>query len=336
MDDLITKPNPERAHRQSAALQAQLRASLSYLAGEAAKAEILDLAQFGDWMDRMIGQRLSPACFGAYYDLIAAMEKGQKRRAAVLFGEITETPVCGTTISIRRLGDDYTAGETRRIRKFMGGAGTGASGVRRPNHRKVARFETVLRDALDWIERRAPELAAEIDASIREIILVGPDRSGREAFEGGTSFKLTGALVLNAERDVDVADLVVTLAHEAGHAILFGECCDEMLVENPDTERHWSPIREERRPLEGIFHAGFVSSRMLWVLDRMEEDPQFSLHEQITMTTARADASQVFAECVSIVGQKARLTATGTRIFGQMRKTQSARDLANRTLRAVS
>ncbi|MEM8636304.1 MAG: HEXXH motif-containing putative peptide modification protein [Pseudomonadota bacterium] len=336
MDTLISAPNAPRARGQNRALQIQLLNSLDYLASECAASGLVDQGEFRAWITAAKSQRLSPACFAAYYDLVAAIEKGRRRKVSRLFKAIMSTPHMEDEITIRRLGDDYASEETRRIRRFMGSEKTGASGVRRPNSRAAKAFEETLRQAIDWIGRRAPELAAEIEASIFEIILVGPNRSGRGEFEGGTCFKLTGALVLNAEREASVADLVVTLAHEAGHAILFGECLDEMLVENPDTDLFWSPIRQSKRPLEGIFHAGFVSSRMLWVLDRMDGDSQFSLHEQIDMTTARADSSQVFAECVSIVGQNAQLTSTGARIFQQMSDDLARRGLAQPGLQAAS
>ncbi|MEM7660650.1 MAG: HEXXH motif-containing putative peptide modification protein [Pseudomonadota bacterium] len=319
MNDRITSPNAARARHQNRAMQDQLLASLDYLTGECAASGLFDLSSYASWRARIVESRARPCCFGAYYDLVTAIDRGRKRQIAALLEEIVHSEPAEASISIIRLGNDCTKRETRRIRRFMGGAGTGASGVRRPKSGLAVAFEQTLREALDWIDRRTPELAEEIDATIREIILVGPDRLGRGAFEGGTSFKLTGALVLNAERDVSVSDLVLTLAHEAGHAVLFGECIDEMLVQNPDTELYWSPIRQAKRPLEGIFHAGFVSGRMLWALDHMDKDSGFSLHEQIDMTTARAEASEVFAECVSIIGQNARLTGTGKRILDDMR-----------------
>ncbi|MEM9667974.1 MAG: HEXXH motif-containing putative peptide modification protein [Pseudomonadota bacterium] len=323
MNDVISRPNPLRAVRMREELNTRLLASLDHLVQETAQYNIVDMPSFSEWRNSIERKEPGPMSYGAYYDLISSIERGRKRSARFLFKEVCNTEPPEASVKICWLGRDYSPRQTRRVRRFMGGEGTGASGVRKPKPRLARKFESTLREALAWIDRRAPELSAEIEATISQIILVGPDRSGKGSFEGGTCFRLAGALVLNAERDASIADLVITIAHEAGHAVLFGECSDEMLVENPDTELHWSPIRNARRPLEGIFHAAFVSCRMLWVIERMEADSGFSLQEQIDMETACADAMQIFQECLEILEKNARFTATGSRIFGQLQNQAS-------------
>ncbi|MEL6209752.1 MAG: HEXXH motif-containing putative peptide modification protein, partial [Pseudomonadota bacterium] len=222
------------------------------------------------------------------------------------------------------------------MRRFMAEAGADAPGVRRPNRKAAERFRDRLCDALNWIDRRAPDLAAEFQATIEEIVLAAPDWLSRHRCEGWVSDQLPGVLVLNAEGEGTRAGLVLTLAREQARAVLLGECGGGRLIEAPETERVSRPGRKAKRPLEAVIHAGFAACRALWVLDHMEDDPGFGLAEQIEMATARAEAMQVLTGCLATVRAQGQLTPKGARLVSQLETALADWQAAERQYMAVS
>ena len=187
--------------------------------------------------------------------------------------------------------------------------------------REARQFKANLSAALGILAASAPDLYAEFQTLIRDIILVVPDGSCDDEFEGGTCFKLWGALFLNAESEATPLQLAITLAHEEGHAVLFGACREEMLVENSDEERFWSPIRQAERPLEGIFHATFVSARMAVTIREIQRNSALSPADRKIVDQELKQALSIYEEGARIVAENARFTETGQAVFNEMSKS---------------
>lgn len=326
MTEFQMSPDPSRARANNAAMQDGLLASLASLDAQAGMAGIA-LFRPGalDALESKIrtGGRASASAFGAYYDLIAELVAGNINEAGRLARHIEANAIQfvygrSGVPDIRHLTDDYLPGDSLRMVRLMGSPATGLAGIRAPDRACAQRYTARLADAFAWMARSAPELHEEFCELIGEIVLVAPESGDPDGFEGGTCFRLWGALFLNAERDVSLADMILTLAHEEAHAVLFGECRDEMLVENPDTELYWSPIRQAERPLEGIFHAGFVSARMLWTLERMTDDARFADMPKAWFERQKDSLGKTCAECAAIVRQHGRLTGTGERVLAAL------------------
>lgn len=282
----------------------------------------VSLQSVADWrcgLER--GLTVSAATFGAYYDLVTALEADAFVDAQALFDEIVAANPVASHPKIRNLGSGYPERVTRRFQRYMGNGKTGVSGIVPANQADHARFSKTLSAAMSLISRLRPALAAEIVRLIRDIVLVAPDGASDVQFEGGTSFKLWGALFLNAECTPSVVELAVTLAHEEGRAVLFGACKSEMLVENSDEERFWSPIRQTMRPLEGIFHATFVSARMMDLLLVLRRSPDFSVADQARIESDLRQATHIYREGVAMVERHARWTKTGKRVFDAMQRS---------------
>ena len=56
--------------------------------------------------------------------------------------------------------------------------------------------------------------------------------------------------------------MIDCLTHESAHAHLFSLSLGDSFVTNPDDELHLSPLRRDPRPLDGLFHATYVSARI--------------------------------------------------------------------------
>ena len=165
------------------------------------------------------------------------------------------------------------------------------------------------------LDSSVPQLAAEIRALIREIVLaVAPDGSKMQ-FDGLSSYQLWGLLVLNPrfhETPVAVAEV---LAHETAHSLLFGFSFDETLVLNPDSDLFPSPLRLDPRPMDGIYHATYVSARMCWAMQRIAADTGFDGEVRAAARVAAAEDIKNFAAGHSVVAEHGDLTETGRELM---------------------
>ncbi|MEL6258122.1 MAG: HEXXH motif-containing putative peptide modification protein, partial [Pseudomonadota bacterium] len=277
------EPNLAQARQNNTLMHEALGRSLDSLIHQVG-ADILtaNAAQFAAWRTHMSQTpALRPEVFGAYYELVAALKADRFNDARALWEEIVSAPSSDPKARIYRLGHDYSDAITRRFQKFMGNGKTNAAGIAPASVEDCDDTTVALDAAFGLIERHWPDLLTEFNEIIRDVVLVGSDSETADAFEGGSSFKLWGGLFLNAEWETTPAQLAATLAHEEAHCVLFGACREETLVENPDSELYWSAIRQANRPLEGIFHATFVSARMIRLLTLFTTSPELSADEII-------------------------------------------------------
>ena len=149
-----------------------------------------------------------------------------------------------------------------------------------PPDELFAGFRDQLDGAIALMRSTAPDLADEFNALIRQILVAnGRAASGAFEFDGASSFLLWGALFLNPTRVHNRVSLVEALAHEAAHNLLFGLSIDDILVLNPETELFTSPLRVDPRPMEGIYHATFVSARMAYAVEKLLASGQLETDE---------------------------------------------------------
>jgi len=162
---------------------------------------------------------------------------------------------------------------------------------------ELKRHRTNIEKALDLIRQYDPELAGEFDAFVCCIRLF----SG-QVLRGETSPATFGAIWLRVpepEQD-QVAYWLEHLTHEVSHLRLEALFMQEVLVLNPYGDRHFrAPIRDDPRPLRGVFHATFVVARMIRLFRRLSiagMDKRlrdmlrlFELQFEIGMATLRRD-----------------------------------------------
>jgi len=166
--------------------------------------------------------------------------------------------------------------------------------------------------AMEMIEAGNPQLAAEIRTLLREVVLaVGPSGPGAVIFDGASSFMLWGGIVLNANAHETTLDMVQALAHESAHNLLFGLSADGPLVENEDDERYASPLRQDPRPLDGIYHATFVCARMHQAVKRLLNGGVLSDKNKIIARKELLTTAKHFTDGLETVTRHARLTPIG-------------------------
>jgi HEXXH motif-containing protein len=105
------------------------------------------------------------------------------------------------------------------------------------------------------------------------------------------------------------------LAHESAHSLLFGFTVDEALQDNPDEELYASPLRVDPRPMDGIYHATFVSARMHWAMTRLAESGLLTEEQREKAYAAAASDLTNFDAGYGVVAAHGVLTDTGAALM---------------------
>ena len=203
--------------------------------------------------------------FGTYYDLVLALENDEIESARELAADLL-APAQATGTRIAAI-EERSGKETERFRRLLI---DGPDMAAQPDADLLDSTLARTRAGFDLLERGFPEMAAEIRALLREIVIAaGPEDPRAATFDGASSYMLWGAILLNARGQTNILDTAQALAHESGHNLLFGFCSSQSLVENPDDELFSSPLRVDPRPMDGVFHATYVVARMHQTLSRL-------------------------------------------------------------------
>jgi HEXXH motif-containing protein len=270
------------------------------------------------------GVRFPPSTFALYYELVLALEDGDHEGAQHLLSELAAERPAEATISVQALGEGLRARHAERYRRLMDSDPSARLELRTPPPALSEQFRARFAHAMSLLDRAAPELAGEIRVLISELVMVVGDEASGEGFDGGSSYMLWGALFLNVGAHRSDVELIEVLAHESAHSLLFGFCTDEALVRNSDEERYPSPLRADLRPLDGIFHATFVSGRMHWVLDRLLKLDVLDAESAAVATEARDRDRANFEDGYEVVARHGRLTETGRSIMAGARRYMDA------------
>jgi HEXXH motif-containing protein len=166
------------------------------------------------------------------------------------------------------------------------------------------------------MEQADPELAGEFSGLVCEIVLAGgQSMDGKIRFAGASSFLLWGAIVVNPTAHHTPVSLIEGLAHESAHSLLFGLMIDEPLVLNPDWERFQSPLRDDPRPMEGIYHATFVVARVSYAMQRLLASGLLDAASVEEVKETLETNQKAFADGLPTVERHGRLTSRGTAIM---------------------
>jgi HEXXH motif-containing protein len=244
-------------------MHVELADSLEYLAAQASGGIAFDAERFRQLIASLrAGKRYPPVLFGLYYQLAFDLLEGPTEAAAKWFAELCAVAPAAQDLVVTALDPPQASKVAELYDRLMSGEAQTDVAIRPPSAEVAQRFRARFSRALDLIDRALPELAAEFRGIVREVVCVvgAPERTVQ--FDGGSHFQLWGALFLNASFHPTDEAMVEVIAHESAHSLLFGFCTAQPLVYNPDSELYPSPLRLDPRPMDGIYHATFVSARM--------------------------------------------------------------------------
>ncbi len=274
-----------------------------------------------------------PLDYGAYFDLVLTPPGAGDLPEAVtdlsaghLLERLTRpgaAPPDGAREGLPRITNlaeaAYTPTEIERFRRWWDIEPENAMGLTGVTDAEFDIARRGIVTAFDRLRDAAPELHGEILATISDIVITRPDGSHKMDFGAVSSFSLWGGFAINVAEHAGWPHYYRTLVHEAGHNLLFGIARDGPLVEDAPEERFFSPLREQLRPMDGIYHAAFVSARESLAFDRLlcrHEARACLAEDEVAALSVLLEASVIaFWECAEEVRQNAHLTPLGQAIL---------------------
>lgn len=306
-------PDPARGHDLDRRMRQQLLESLVHMLDSLQDQPAGEIAGLRTLIGELQGKRLaSPSTFGLYYEAAGAMLQERTAAGLELLAEMGAEPLIDDR-SLRILTLDQVSPEARRQRyqRLMDTDPDTPFRLVSPDPTTAARDIAAFARAFGRLKTVIPDLAGEFEALIREVILVAAAPDLGYDFAGGSCYMLWGALFINAPYHGNDIAMMEAIAHESGHSLLFGFTIDEPLVSNDDAEVFASPLRDDLRPMDGIYHATYVSARMHWAMSRLLESGTLSAAESVLAASYRKSECQAFWAGYETVSALARMSATG-------------------------
>ena len=133
-----------------------------------------------------------------------------------------------------------------------------------------------------------------------------------KVLESTTSARFFGAIYLGLPYEEDTFLIYLrNIVHELSHLHLFAMMAQDPLILNGEQERYASPLRPDKRPMIGIFHASYVLSRMVRILRRYVE--QFPENQEAKVMLQKNE--NAFLDSLETVKNHGQLTEQGKSIF---------------------
>lgn len=306
-------PCAERARCIDLRMRQQLCQSLQYLRDTASEQLNMDLPGIKLVVDGMRqGLRYPASTFGLYYEITSALIDGNLEVAIALDDELSqETPFATNAIQVMTLDEVSRPSNRTRYQRLMDTDPTAPFRIVSPPANQGDKAKNLYADCLRKLEQVYPELHGEVSAILHDIILVEGDSSLDYKFAGGSCYMLWGALFINASMHQSPVSIMEAIAHESAHSLLFGFTIDEPLVNNADEDVFESPLRFDLRPMDGIYHATYVSARMHLAMSRMLHSELVSHEDQASARAAMLEDEINFQKGYATVSASGDLTVTG-------------------------
>jgi HEXXH motif-containing protein len=184
-----------------------------------------------------------------------------------------------------------------------------------------SRCRDELRSGLSLLAEADPMQDDELRALLRLIILAEPTGGNpTDRFNGASTFFLWGGALINAGLRRSPIAAIDLLVHESSHVLLFGLAANGALTKDGGERRFASPLRADARPIEGIFHACFVSTRVHIALTRLLDSSALSANdagEAVDRSRRNGSAARTALETLT---HHATPTARGAEILGAIRR----------------
>lgn len=315
-------PSGERAAALDARMHSELGKSLFHVS-EALKPLQPEFADRVDAVAARIdsGMRVPPMAFGRYFEMTEAVLLGDEDVAEAALNALEACPPRADARQLRRLGAEEDAPLLDVFLERNAGSDLELAEV---DVDVAARFDQALDAGLTLMATEFPELHSEITTVLQEVLVAKAADPEKVDFDGSSHYQFWGLVMLNPVHHETPLQIIELLAHEVSHMILFGMTIHEPLVFNPDDELYPSPLREDDRPMDGIFHAAYVSARMAMAMERLAASATLSDEDREWAENAAATDRENFAKGDAVIREHARLSETGKQVIGSARDWMAA------------
>jgi HEXXH motif-containing protein len=297
-------------------MRSRLATSLRYILAQGDGVLAVPQESLQKFLTDLETRPVSPLAFSFYNDAVLAIEEDDVEKASQLLTELTTLPARTGGLEIIDLADPKQDAIAARYARFLNDDPSVSFDIFPPSKPIAEKCRDQIRDAFALLDTGDPDLAGEIRALLREIILATGTKDPKVmTFDGASSFMLWGAIILNADRGDGPVGMAQMLAHESAHNLLFGFSADEGLVENGPDELFSSPLRKDPRPMDGIYHATFVTARMYRVVHQLLQSGILDADAQEKAEKDLAENARLFKNGIETVQKFARLSPLGESVM---------------------
>ena len=255
--------------------------------------------------------RVSPGAAAAYFELVPALQAGKLELAAACWRRIGSQPVEVPQLRCEPFHAGTLGEDADRYQRLLSIGWAGSQIFAPPNLSEWASFERDVSAALDLLREAVPTWHAELESLLLRIYGAQPAQSDGRGFSGASSRMVWGAIFINVRRHPDRLSIASTVVHEATHQQLFGLSQSQPLTENPPHERYSSPLRNDPRPMDGVYHATYVSARLALFNALFIESPALSPAEKETAEERVPAMRKRFEDGLAIVEKHGKLSPLG-------------------------
>lgn len=321
MPNFDVEPSPRRAQLLEARMRQQLRDSLEILVDCFPLAnfpEAAALARFLAGLDQ--GHIPTAIDFGRYYKLASnALNADAVAARQTLTGFAPEA--AGPLPLFTCWSDPPASALQIMATDRFGPVAQLFHAVDAPN---FERFCHRFAEGMHFLEGCWPEMACEVSALVKHVLVATGAPSATEHFDGGSHYQLWGLLILNPAFHHTPLAMAEVLVHEASHMLLFGLTTDEPMVLNDDGVLYKSPLRQDPRPMDGLYHAAYVSARMALTMHKIAANRSLKPELCRDARRMRDDDLANFESGAAIVRQHAKFSPTGHSIFARAEEAMAA------------
>lgn len=319
-------PDPAGMWRLRTDLHDRIHLSLSHLLTEVIEPDAGQATPIAEGLAGLRADFPEPALFALHMALRDSLLAEDLEEFATLRGRFADWSFRDTAqpgLTVRPLSPDHM-GTVRAgliARAIADDVGL-TTALAPPPSEAVATMAATIGRADTLLRQVAPDWAEELHLLVTDVILaVNGGADGRQGFAGGSSFDLFGAILMNPLYRNDLAHGLMTLIHESSHLRLFCWHLDDEIVLNGPEETFRSPLRRQPRPMEGVYHATWVSARMAvcgeailaGAGDELSGDERTRLRRDVDQSLA------TFRDGLGVVSEGGRLTALGERLMADAR-----------------
>ena len=303
------------AARLDRAMREDLADSLQRLGALAASVLPADV-DMSSALGQMRDHRAAPGLFARYYDLVFALQRHDHASAADLWREIAGLATEPERLNILPCERGHLGDDSERFSRLLA-LGDGGGSMFAPPPEAAHRFyESNARDALSLLARVDAEWSGEVDALVSLVVTALPAEGAPRRFANMSSFMTWGAIFTNVGLDRSRLQVLASLVHEASHLALFGLSRREALVDNPASEKRLSPLRHDPRPVDGVFHATWISARLARLYQMLAcAGAELTAEEMATVRRQVAGFRRRFQEGHEVIASYAALTPLGRRLI---------------------
>ncbi len=296
-------------------LRDRLIESLNYIA---------DVASLGSGLtglrDQLAGQTVSPWVFCLYSKLVAELSQRPQRDITGILGELilaSSLPVDQAIVALHdsSVSENWWAHlevlfntDSRRDFRPKAPNALDESMCRREVDRGMALLRQCNSDFCDELRALLGLIVLAVPTSPRPV----------DSFDGGSTFFFWRGAMINAAVRRDPIEAIEVLVHESSHVLLFGLSAEQPLTNNTGLERHVSPVRSDPRPVDGIFHAAFVTTRVHLAMSNLLDSNRLE-HQDAKAAIRSLEHNHIAArEAIALLERQALLTEHGRRIFNEL------------------